>query len=184
MAARLVLRRLLPEHIVEIVIDHILRDHRSAYRRWHFLLTREIDMLCHQYATRPWRWLPTKEDPRSPAFFDRVRKRGSQRRQFVDRTYLRTGRADEFIGAIEELTRPSGTRATAKSPRVRAEMRNRLYCWVVDARRYCGIRRHWHEHCEECHGLLGSQYSKLCFGCNRLYCRVCRLCECNMLVDC
>jgi len=140
-------------------------------------------MLCHQYATRPWRWLPSKiEDPRSPAFFDRVRKRGPQRRQFVDDAYLRTGRADESIEAIEELTRPSGTRATTRA-NVRAEMRRRLYCWVVDERRYCAIGRHWHEHCEECHGLLGSQYSKLCLRCNRLHCRVCRSCECNVLVD-
>jgi hypothetical protein len=172
--ARLVLRRHLPCHVADMVMHHVLAELARRQKKWHFLLTRDMGMLCRQFAYN-WKWLaPSRRG--KPSFFSRVRRRSRQRLEFVNGWYLLGGRADAYVRAIEEIARPSGARTSA-GDETRAEIDVR-YCWMRDQRRYFCIRQNRYDHCDACHSWLSTKWCSWCSRCEAFYCYECRCCCC------
>ena len=179
--ARLVLRRLLPHHTVDAVMDHVQADRGRVQKKWHFMLTRDIAMLCRQFAYGRWRWLwkpPRTQHWSEPSFLSRVRSRGPQRLGFVRGWYLLGGKMDAYIEALEQITRPSGAR-TSPCDEMRDGVVGVRYCWMHDQRRYFQIHEDAYGTCDECHELMSTKWSSWCSVCRELYCSGCRLCGCD-----
>lgn len=160
------------------MIDHVVEHQVRRQRRWHFLLTRDLEMMMRQISTGRHRWRWSSLFFRRPGFVRKIRQRRLQRLQFLEGWYVLGGQINEYVAAIEETARPSGPRTDAGDAAM-VKMDALKYCWMHDQRRYFQIEENSIDYCDECHSRLSTAYCSWCSICQALRCYDCRWCQCR-----